>query len=312
MNADRPIITFMKPIPFALVTIILTVILSIPVPPHQSQFVLDFLNAGHAPLFGVAALILLRFALRERKGALREYLSILLIASLLGVFTELVQRMEGGDAELRDVLVDFLGASCFLMIHWTMHHRASAYFRWSMRIAVLAIFAGIFWPPYLSGMSLLHRNRSFPVLMNFDSTWDLDWCRSDDADFQIAPAPAGARRPPGDRMGRITFRPTKSSYFLLSDVYPDWAGYRLLEFSAYSENSGPQSLTIRLRDRRRRSSEMVANINPGAAEVRIPLSDLRQGSAPGPLDTSSIYQIILSPTNPTGAFSLYLDDFHLE
>jgi hypothetical protein len=302
----------MKLVPIAIVAAVLILVLSIPIPKQEGIFLTDLLNAGHAPLFGVASLVLLRLAPRERKGTLREYLSVLVLATLLGILTELVQRIEGGDAELRDAVVDFLGAASFLMFHWTIQHGASPAFRWALRATALAILAAVLWPPFVSGMSGLYRNRSFPVIMAFDSIWDSRRCRSDDADFEITPAPAGARRPSGDKMGRVTFKPLKASFFLVNDIYPNWTGYRQLGFTAYSELPGPLQLTMSLRDRKRQRSETVITINPGTNEIRIPLLEVRRDSTPGLLNMDSIYRIILSPTHPTSAFSVYLDNFHLE
>jgi hypothetical protein len=309
----------MKPVPVAIVAVILIFILSIPIPSHQGLFLLDLLNAGHAPLFGVASLVLLRLAPRERKGTLREYLGVLILTVLLGIVTELVQSFEGGDAEPRDAVVDFLGAASFLMVHWTMQHGQSGWFRRLLRITALAALTAVFWPPILSGMSTLRRNRAFPVIMNFDSTWESRRCRSDDATFEITSAPLGAQRSGGDKMGRITFRPLERSFFLINDIYPNWTGYQQLGFTAYSELTDPLNLTVTLHDRNRHSRkssgyDTVITINPGKNHIRISLSDMGRGSAPRRMDINSMYQIIFSPTHthPKDRFSVYLDDVHLE
>jgi hypothetical protein len=312
------IITKMNPAPIAIVGTILVLILSIPIPPHQSRFMLDFMDAGHAPLFGIAALVLIRLAPRERKGTLREYLNVLLLALLLGILTELIQRLEGGDAEVRDIVADFLGAASFLMFYWTIQHSSSAVFRWLLRIAAFAILAAVYCPPVLSGMTILHRNRTFPVLLDFNSIWDSRLCRPDDAAFEVTLAPVGARRPLGEKMGCVIFKPVKKSFFLVNDFFPNWAGYHELEFTAYSENSKPLHLALSLYDRKRNGRHQpncyrtVFTVNPGTNRIRISLEDIQRGSIPSPMDLSSMYRIILAPVSVNSRFAIYFDDFRLE
>jgi hypothetical protein len=307
----------MKLIPIVIVAVILILILSYPVPPRQGRFIVDLLDAGHAPLFGVAALVLLRLAPRERKGTLREYLVVLFLATILGILTELVQRVEGGDAEVKDVVDDILGAASFLMIHWTVRHRSSASFCWLLRLTSMAVLVAVVWPPMLSGMATFHRDRAFPVILDFNSVWDSRWCRPDGAVFEIAPAPPRAGQSVGNRMGRITFEPFKLSIFLIDETHPNWTGYREFVFTVYSELSTVVQLELNLYDRqyRKRDSDSyhtLLTINPGMNTIRIPLADVERGPATRRMEMTSMYRIALSAIHPKNRFSVYLDALHLE
>jgi hypothetical protein len=308
----------MRFVPVAIVAAVLVLILSFPVPPGQSRFIVDFLDAGHAPLFGVAALILLRTAPRRRKGAAREYLLVLLVAALIGILTELAQRVEGGDAEARDVVADVLGAASFLAIHWTLTHKSASPFRWPLRLAAILALLAVFWPPALSGMATLHRNSAFPVILNFESIWDSSWCRPDAAKFEVVPAPPGAGKPAGDMMGRLTFEPVDVSAFVMDETYPNWRGYRQFAFTVYSEQTTTVPLTLRISDRRGHKDgasgryETPLTIVPGINKIVIPLATM-EGSPAGPrMDMTAIHRIVLLASHPQSAFSVYVDDFRLE
>jgi hypothetical protein len=302
--------------PVVIVAIVLVLILSIPVPPGQSRFIVDVLDAGHAPLFGVAALLLLRTAPRERRGTPRQYLFVLLVAALIGILTELAQRAEGGDAEMNDVVADILGAASFLAIHWTLAHRAAA-FRWFLRFAAIAGLLAVFMPAILSGMATLHYYTAFPVLLDFQSIWDSRWCRSDGAKFDIVPAPPGTGKPGSDRMGRITFEPYDVSAFIIEGSYPDWKGYRQFAFTVYSELPTDAPLILRIADKRDKnhfseSFETHLTIAPGINKIRIPLAALEAAPGGRRMDMTAIHRIILLAVHSQSRFPVYVDDFHLE
>jgi hypothetical protein len=304
--------TRMKILPIAIIAVALILILSIPIPPHQGRFIVDLLDAGHAPLFGVASLLLLQLGPRERKGTLREYLFVLLMALALGILTELAQRAEGGDAELKDVIGDLFGAAAFLLFHWTLCHRGSAGSRWVLRLVSLALLAAIFTPPVISGMADFHRNRVFPVILDFDSAWDASRCRPDDAILEVTPAPPASGKPAGNRMGRVTFEPVRLSAFVINEPYPDWSGYNHFAFTVYSELPGPVQLNLTIlgrysRDRNSGHFQERLTINPGINAIRIPLPSINRR-----LDLTAIFRIILAVSRPEKPFVVYLDDFRLE
>ena len=300
----------MKVGPIATAALVLSLILSIPVPAH-GRFIDDLFNAGHAPLFGVAALVLLRLAPRKRKYTVWEYLIVLFFTALIGILTELVQGAEGGDAEVRDAVADFLGAASFLVFHYTIIHKFPVAFRWLLRFSALAVLLAVFKPPILSGMETIHRNRSFPILFDFDSVWDLRRCRPDDAKFEIAAAPDGAAEPRGKRMVKVTFEPARYSVFVIDELYPDWTGWGQLGFTVYSDLSSAVRLALTIQDMHyssEHSYDTELTIRPGINAIHISLGAL----AAHRMDMTAIRRIMLIAEQPANPFSLYLDGFHLE
>lgn len=163
---------------------------------------------------------------------------------------------------------------------------------------------------------MLHRNRMFPVINNFDSLLDTRFCSVRDAQLSVVPDPAGSHVPSGNRMARITFAPADFSTFVMEEPYPDWQGYSELEFLAYSDLQMPVTLVVRIEDERHNNNyndrfNAAFMINPGINAIHIPLTEIENAPEARRLDMTAIAAFMIFAVSPPKSFSLYFDDFRL-
>ena len=298
-------------------------------------------NWGHLPLFGVLALILLGvsrglFPTRGREG-LRHYLLAFAGAALLGALSELLQGLAERDLSAGDWARDLAGAALFLGLAASFDlrspmQRLSPGLRHGLRAALVAAFLATGLPVAAWALAYAERDRAFPLLLDFESSWESSWERRlltlQSAELIAVPPPAGwpadAR---GARVGKLTFSPeaataaefTGYSGFFIDEPYPDWRGYRVLSFLVFSELSEAVPLSLRIEDVQHQTNntapdrfnlEIVAR--PGLQEIRVPLEAVARAPATRRMDMSAVRIVHLFVIQPKVAFSVYVDAFRLE
>ena len=295
------------PIRCVLAALTAAVILSISIP-HESKFLQELENAGHALLFGVVAIVMLK----DRKAGRGAYFRTFFAATLLGVGTELMQSFEGRDAEVLDVVRDALGAAAFLGFTWTLRHGERAPRRFLIRMAALGIIVVVFWQPISTGAAFVQRWHSFPMIADFHSQLQARFCSTGNARLEICPAPWEAT----EYAAKVTFEPAHYSGFSISGPWPDWSTLREFDFTVYSGLPDPVSLNLRIHDahhnnqyRDRFNKEL--EINPGLNFVKIPLTLVEKSPSGRRMDLARIRGIGLFVVKPANPFDLFLSDFKL-
>jgi hypothetical protein len=148
-----------------LVTIAAVILLGC-LPIHaQSRLSLEIENSGHALLFGLAAVLLLR---NYREGP-RPYLISFLFAVSAGVGLEFAQSLLGGDAEFQDIMRDAMGAGAFLGFAYTYSRTLTFRKKTLLRSAAIALILIAFDSPLLTSIALARRWFAFPVVVDFGS-----------------------------------------------------------------------------------------------------------------------------------------------
>jgi hypothetical protein len=295
--------------------------------PAGSDLRIEVENATHAPVFGVIALLLLA-ATRKRLGAVlnREeaiYGAAIAATLLAGIATEIVQSFAGQDAEAGDVVRDFVGGTAFLSFYCTFDRSVvrtrvnrTLRNRVLMRSAAIAMMAVVLGPAVLQGLAVLHRNRQFPMLMDFESPLDHRLCRAVTSALQIIRDPRPGAVLNSNRVGQVTFRPGRYSTFALPDPYPDWTGFGHLRFTISADLSHPVSLVLRINDAghdetfKDRFNEVIT-IQPGDNEVDVLLENVKHAPASRLMDMSRIRLVSLFAMDVTAGFSVTLDDIRL-
>jgi len=286
--------------------------------PSRAAFVVALLNFGHAPLFGCAALALHWVFSRHSHCRHLPYGLAMLAVLVAGIVAELIQGTLGRDAEMADVITDVLGAVTSLLVRFSLQRGTGRRIRW-LALGLAAIILGILAEPVLRiGISIGHRHASFPVLADFESIWDKECCGSRSAHWRIVPAPANSGKSPDDRMARIMFRPTaRYPVFFVREPYPDWRGYRELQFEVYSEEREELKLGFRIHDRRHNDEtddrfNQTLTIRPGMNLVRISLDDAEKAPAGRRMDMTAIDAVALFAVRPARHVLIYVDNFRLK
>ncbi len=281
----------------------------------ETRLIQELENAAHAPVFGIASLILLSTLKGSRK---RRTLLAWIGAVVLGAAVEGLQAVTGRDVEALDILRDGAGAASFLLAHWTLQNgSATRALRWTLRALAAGILILVFMPPALTGMAIATRYLRFPLIEDFESRWTQRLCSAGAVRFDVVEAPRGFRKAGGDRVARITFEPAQYSGWSISGPFPDWSGHRELAFVVYSELSEPVRMTLRIHDRShnqayrdRYNREFI--IQPGVNQIRVPLVQVQGTPAGRRMDLAAIDGVGMFVVRPERSFVLYFDGFRLE
>jgi VanZ family protein len=286
--------------------------------PERTLFWRTLFNAGHAPLFGVLAL-LIRHAIAGRGPAvLRGHASAtaFVLAMALGVAGEAVQMLQPGrEVSVDDVLRNAAGAAAFLLLRAAWVRRAAEGARarrtrmFSTVAAVALLLAAGARLAWIAAVYVA-RNRELPTLTRFDgSFWERELIWTQRSRLTPArPADGGAQSSkdvngPAETFdpaafARLDLRPDLYPGISIDEPYPDWNGYRSLVLTIASDLAEPFSLVIRIHDAEhnhqfgdRFNKRLV--IQPGVNRIVIPIEEIRQGPERRQMDTTRVRNIML-------------------
>lgn len=274
-------------------------------------------NAGHAPLFGVFALVVLGFArtLRPGRRPAGPYVLAFGAAVVAGGLTELYQYFGPRDANLIDFARDGAGAAAFLLLAWAIEG-ARARRRYMRRLAAavaLGLLALVGVPVLMVARAYVQRASEFPTLCRFDSGWERSFLVTRLAGFHFTAVPRRWTDAPSTTVGRVNFSGWRYPSLTLLEVEENWEGHETLVFSAFALK--PIDLTVRLeelghRPRPEDRFDTTVRLEPGSTTVRIPLDELRSVEGRRP-DLGRMCHVtwFLPFPEPT---VLYLDELRLE
>ena len=282
-------------------------------------------NVGHAPLFGLIAVILLwlvQLSFGRRLSRMYQYSIAWLGAVGMGVLSEYLQIATQRDADIIDWLRDIAGATAFLALYFTIDPRLSDRGRelrnrakTPIRIAAIAILAVVGIPMITAGIAHVHRQTSFPKMHTFDHYVERNFLKPIDVILEYV-------EPPDEWSGhtsqvaRVTFLPARYPRMEFREPYPDWRGYQALTLDVFSPGDSSLTLFITIYDCRKSNYQDRYNgelqIQPGQNDLTIPLTDIEHGPKQRLLDLSSIQMIFIFMIDPRQPLVLYFDDLALE
>ncbi len=287
--------------------VVVALVLSLPVR-TDSRLVHELENSGHAVLFGIAAIVFLR----RWRGGLWPYLLAGLVTIALGAATELMQWIEGGNADSLDVVRDGAGALAFLGFAWTLRRRDSILKHYLIRSGSIALILIVFLPPILTCAALAHRWLVFPVIADFRAKVENRFWSAGNREVDIVPAPWQK----DGRAARLLYGPAEHPGLAISGPWPDWSGYRELSFLVYSECPETVMLTLRIHDAQHNNKyedrfNTRLEIHPGLNPIEVPLSAVREAPRGRQMDFRRIRSVFLFMSRPGRPFNLYFGAFTL-
>lgn len=285
----------------------------------------SLLDFGHAPLFGLMAIIILwlvRLSFGGRIGAPIQYAIAWMAAVGIGGLSEYMQIATHRDADPIDWLFDIIGATTFLAFYFTIDRRLSPRgkslqirHKTQVRVAVAAVLATAAIPLFISCAAQLQRRVSFPKLYTFDNFFERKFLVTSYVDVKtVAPPDKWDGRI--SRVAEVTFLPSRYPTLYLNGPFPDWSGYRALTLEVFSPAEAPLALSISIWDRDSAQYHDRYNgrlrIEPGYNKLEILLTDVERAPATRTLDLSAIRVILLFVVEPEQPAVLYLDNLVLE
>lgn len=223
--------------------------------PGESLLAAELTNAAHGPAFALLTWLLFRIG---RLGPLRhaplllQYSTVIGTALALGAAVEMLQAMLGRDASWDDLWRDAQGivAATGWQLMRDPRLRGTGNLH-AARLAGLALavagVAMIAWPPVASGLARIDRDRSFPVLADFDRPRAMHFVNPlGGATVEWAALPPAARAGAAQTHAlRVSAAGRAWWGVTLREPVPDWRAYRSLCLTL--SNPAHQSLTVELR-----------------------------------------------------------------
>jgi VanZ family protein len=289
-------------------------------PPERTRFWRELFNLGHAPLWGLLALVI-RGYLANRRGAWRwaagsRAAAAFALAVGLGAAVEAVQLLQSDrNASWSDLARDAAGAGAFLMLREALARRdrpSAASRRLNLARGAAA----------LTGVALLaaasttfartvalyaERNHAMPTLFALDGSW---WERA------LIGEEHGRLRP-GTGLARLDLEPAGYPGLSFDEPYPDWRGYRTLVLTIVSDLEAPLPMAIRVHDapHNQRFGDRFNRrllVQPGENTFRVPIDEIRRAPRGREMDLARIRGIMIFTRDLDHATHVYLGPLRLE
>jgi hypothetical protein len=265
-----------------------------------SRFWSAFFDAGHAPLFGVIAIVVRGWLAGRSPSVSRARVSLAAfgITVGLGAATEVIQMLQShGDPSTTDLLRDMAGAGAFLLGAWGAGHRGRA--RTVAALGALIVLLASGWTLSLTSARYVARDRAFPTLFALDGSWweaafiELNGNRLEPGRLP-APDPGGE----GGRLARLDLQPGPYSGITFDEPYPDWRGRDRLTLTIVSDLDAPLPMAIRIHDaahdrRYRDRFNQRLTISPGVNRIAIPIEQIQWAPDRRRMDLSRVRGVVL-------------------
>jgi hypothetical protein len=210
-------------------------------------------DVAHAPVFACVTLLLLSLFNRAGKRASRsllvEYATACAVACLLGLLTEILQKILGRDASWLDLKSDMIGAVAGCGVFAAFDLRVSAL---SRRVA--AGVAGIVLLAVHSvqfghvALAYMHRNDEFPILFDGRVARADSFVTAGNSDAQYKMLPDPFATSPGEQALRVHFSNAPWPGVSFDEVYPDWSAHKTLHLDLINPGETPLPLVVRVHD----------------------------------------------------------------
>ncbi len=291
----------------------------------QSLFWHAARNFGHAPLFGVIAIVilwLLELSVGNRTSTLFKYAIALIVTTALGAFSEYMQYFTQRDADFMDLMFDFAGAASFLAVYFSIdprlsdsEHQLRRRIRWRLRIAALSTLLIAAIPTFIGAAASWHRQMTFPEMYTFGGFLENQYVETTYADVEYVEPPVEWSGH-DSQVARVTFSPFQYPGLAFKGPYPDWSGYQALTLDIFSPADSTVEVHLMVKDYKSASYDNRYNgkfeIGKGYNTIRIQLSDIENAPKYRQLNLASIYVIHFFIIEPKQPIVLYIDDFSLE
>lgn len=284
-------------------------------------------DAGHAPLFGCMALLviaLIRIVRPVSPAPLGQYLLALLIPTVIGTAIEISQIWSPRDADPVDALNDAIGAAAFLLLFLSVDTRPSASIvswvarrRWWLRAAALLLLLIPGQTPIRWGVATLLRDQRGAQLCGFDSGWERMFIEQVHIRLSAVPPPQAFGSARG-LAGKIVYDTATWTYptFLLQEPISGWNQFDSLLIDWYLPGERPYRFYLSIQDRwhtnkptDRFTRSML--LTPGSGTISVAVCEIASAPADRTIDLDHIQSIKLFPDLPDTAFVLYLDNIRL-
>lgn len=310
--------------PILLIVSGLTILyIEIPGIQHTPPMMNRLLDDGHFIIFAIISYFVLRL-LNIRKSSINEwstgsYLISFLICSALAIFSESLQIFNARDAEIRDLLFNFLGVFFVLgglfVYKSTFIRELTKKKRVLIRLFYLIIMLSIFSTLFVKRIRLFyyhhHCKSRLPLIASFENDWERTLLKKNKfTNIHIRNSHATH----GTRSLEVICQPYIYPGISIEYTPHDWSKYKTLAFDMYNPQSEKFKLHLRIDaeslngDSEQRYYTWSA-IVPGLNKLRIPISDIKMNNPE--MNMNKISRMVLYLYRLRQPLRFYVDNVRL-
>ncbi len=287
-------------------------------------------NAGHGPVFGALAIVVLLLQAPPAGLQLRassQYRTVFLAVVVLGIVTELLQRaLPNRSVSAADVLHDTAGAALGLALAWLVERRLAR--RRGMDAGdgrtpvATAVALGacmiLAWQPLQAARAYAARAAVSPALLPLGTRAEAAFTQVTAATVSHAPLPAAFRQPGEADSLRLSFNAGARLGVQLLEPPVDWSGYQQLVIDVTNPASQPVQLVLRVLDATHdwthedRFNQALVIPARTRTTVRIALEAIATSPRGRRMDMTAIADVMLFAARPLDAGELYVTRVRLE
>ena len=307
------------------ILVLFAIIQFLPLPRHHHYFWDCIFDTGHILIFGGLAVMLLLIlqSLFGSKWLRLQYISVIFVASTLGLLLEIWQGTIGRNSEWIDLTNDVVGILACSAIYAIFDRRHPEPRPRLLQPRVLATMAAVLvvaalYPLFHTTQVYRHRQAIVPQLVDFSLPWRYRFYYTNHCDFSTEPPPpswpADAVKP--NMVAKLRTKKGWYPGFVMKDVYPDWSSYDYFEMDVMSNAQQPVPFALRVHDYDHNDEvddrfNQPLMLQPGFQTIRIPLNDIRNGAKHRELDLTEIAGFALFSPKSVEKMEFYLGDIRL-
>ena len=271
-------------------------------------------DIGHIAYFALLTIMLTRWCIIANAPFPRQWITVLIIITLIGSTTELMQSFVSRTPSIGDVLRNAIGALLVLAFCSTSAVLRPVALRRSMQAAVALILSVQLWPLTKSLVDEANATHNFPILSDFETPFEQE--RWTGKPLQAVETILSFHQ---YKMMKITFNTDHFSGVGLKYFEGDWSTYKSLKIDLYNPELDPLNVTCRINDlihvdgyeeyedRFNRNYHVVHGWN----HIEIDLEDVKTSPAKRYMDMSNIKGIGLYVVSQPTDRTLYLNKVEL-
>ena len=296
--------------------VILTILLFVGGPDYEShRIVQQIWDVGHVALFLILSYIILIFIRKYKLSYITQFLIIVALSFIFGLFVELIQLLIGRDFELQDLANDVSGAIIGYFVYYLLHAKISKLHNIIAAMSIVLLLMISLYPLANVLVDEVKMKNEFPVLSDFESATQLSRWDVKQANLSLNKHHVQQ----GEYSLQATFLPDAFPDITLQHFPRDWSAYNNIKFSLYNQAQDPIVIEMKIYDEDhmkygyqytdRFNRELL--LQPGWNNISIFLNEIYNSPEKRTMDITKIKSFSLFLKNVTSPVTIFLDDLRL-
>lgn len=296
--------------------VILTILLFVGGPDYEShRIVQQIWDVGHVALFLMLSYIILIFIRKYKLSYIAQFLIIVALSFIFGLFVELIQLLIGRDFELQDLANDVSGAIIGYFVYYLLHAKISKLHNIIAALSIVLLLMISLYPLANVLVDEVKMKNEFPMLSDFESPTQLSRWDVKQANLSLNKHHVQQ----GEYSLQAIFLPDAFPDITLQHFPRDWSGYKNIKFSLYNKAQDPVVIELKVYDEDhmkygyqytdRFNRELL--LQPGWNNIFISLNEIFNSPEKRTMDRTRIKSFSLFLKDVTSPVTIFLDGLEL-